>query len=93
MRREYFLPEAIFVNHDLKINIDIFATCEIVGFFLLLFFFHKFHLLSPFLSFLLDLFNLVHGVTFSSLHIEFYYNSKMITVELNLLLKKFIKMR
>ena len=87
VRFKYFLSKAIFVNHDLKINIDIFATGKVIGFFLLFLSFQIFHFVSSLLSFLLDLFNLVHRVTFCSFHIEFYYNSNMITVEQKLYCK------
>ena len=65
MGRENLFPKPVFVNHDLEINVDIFATCKVVGFFLLFLSLHVLHLYSPLLPLLFYFFD--------PLHLEFIY--------------------
>jgi hypothetical protein len=76
MRGQYFFIEPVFLDHNFKVNVNIFSTCQIIGFFLLLFPLQILHLYSPLLSFLLNAFNLIERVALfvlvSSFHIRIY---------------------
>ena len=62
MRRENFLSEFVFLDHNFKVNIDVFATGEVIGFLLFFLAFGLFHFQPTFLPFLLYLFDFFERV-------------------------------
>jgi hypothetical protein len=61
VRRDDFLSELIFFDHEFEVNVDIFAWCHVVGFLLLFLFFRLLHLNSSLFSFLLNFLDGLHG--------------------------------
>lgn len=61
MGGEHFLSELILFDHKLKVDIDIFAWCHIVGFFFLFFLFGLLHFDPSLFAFLLNLLDGFHG--------------------------------
>ena len=76
MGRQHFVFEAILVDHDFEVDVDVLAAGGVVGFLLLLFALEVLHLDPAFFSFLLDSLDLVERVSFlvltASLHKELY---------------------
>lgn len=67
-----FLCEFTFFYHELEININIFAWCDIILFFLLFLFFGLLHFDTSLLSLLLYFFNGFHFLKFVVLYIIIY---------------------
>jgi len=78
--RQHVLGESVLVYHDLKINVDVFATGQVVVLLRLLLPFEVLHLLASFFPFLFYFFDLVHGVAFAFhlFEILFKYSSMAI---------------
>lgn len=61
MGRNQFLFELGFFDHQLEVNIDVFAGCYIEGLFLLLLLLGVLHLLTTLLSLLFNFFDCLHA--------------------------------
>lgn len=57
-----FLFELVFFDHELEVDVNIFAGCHVVGFLLLFFFFGLLHLYPSLFSFLLDFLDGLHWI-------------------------------
>lgn len=72
MRREYLVFEPVFIDHDLKVDVYIFTTSQVIGFLLLLLLLQILHLQPPLLSLLLNSLYFIQWVPFrhflSALH-------------------------
>ena len=62
VRRDDFLSELIFFDHEFEVDIDIFARGHVVGFFFLLFFFGLLHLDPTLFSFLFNFLDGFHEI-------------------------------
>ena len=74
MLRQHFLVESVLFDHDLKVNVDVFSTSQVVGFFLLLLTLQILHLYPPLFSLLLDSLYFVQRIRLfllSSLHVGY----------------------
>ena len=61
VRRNDFLSELVFFDHEFEVDINIFARCHVVCLFLLFFLFCFFHLDPSLFPFLLNFLNGLHG--------------------------------
>lgn len=63
MTLEHFVLEAVLVNHDFEVDIDVLAALLVYDFSLLLFFLHGLHVQAALLPLLLQLLDFVQRVS------------------------------
>ena len=62
MLLQHLILEAVLIDHDLEVDVDVLTALEVDNLALLLLFLHGFHIQAAFLPLLLELLDFVQGV-------------------------------